>query len=213
MSMKIGGPVIMRYFKDKEVKCLTEDQVRHIYKRVESKSIVNVYTIRQELEDDKLTKDKEDEVNPYQKIVVNNKDKDNIQASQMEHWPILSKIVNYVQYDRNSKIFHELNVKALDQKKHRKIYDKLKDDKRQTLVIDFGDSPDKLKREYLDMYEGVQSEVLNTTRLDESSDLSMTYLGRMDMTTTYKVNVEGSFFIKDQGYTEGKLLDGTECKY
>ena len=32
------------------------------------------------------------------------------------------------------------------------------------------------------MYEGVQSEVINITRFDENSDLSMAYLGRTDMT-------------------------------
>ena len=47
----------------------------------------------------------------------------------MEQWSILSNIVNYVQYDRNPKTFYELNVKALGQKNHRKMYDKLKDDK------------------------------------------------------------------------------------
>ena len=40
------------------------------------------------------------------------------------------------------------------------------------------------------MYEGVQSEVLNTTRFDESSDLSVTYLGRTDMTRKSKVKAE-----------------------
>ena len=157
MNMKIGGPVNVKNVKDKKVKCLTEDQLRHIYKKVESESIVNVDTIRQEIEDDKLTKDKEDKVNPYQKIVVNNIDKDNIPTLQMEDWSVLGNAVNYVQYGRNPNIFHELNVKALDQKKHRLMYDKLKDDKRQTLDIDFGDSPDKLRSAYLDMYEGVQS--------------------------------------------------------
>ena len=99
-----------------------------------------------------MTRDKE-EVNPYHKIVINNIDKDSIHTSQIEHWSILSNVVNYIQYDRNPKNFHELNVKALDQKSHKK------DDERQTLDIDFGNHPDKLKREYLDMYEGVQSEV------------------------------------------------------
>ena len=62
------------------------------------------------------------------------------------------------------------------------------------------------------MYEGVHLEVLNTTRFDESSDLSMAYSGRTDMTKTNKVNAEETFFTSDQGYTEGKLLDGTECR-
>ena len=45
------------------------------------------------------------------------------------------------------------------------------------LELDFGDTPEKLKGEYLDMYKGIQSEILSTTRFDEHSDISTTYLG------------------------------------
>ena len=62
------------------------------------------------------------------------------------------------------------------------------------------------------MYEGVQSEVLSTTRCDENSDLRMTYLGKIDMTKASKIKAEGKFPISEQGYTVGKLLDGTECQ-
>ena len=55
-------------------------------------------------------------------------------------------------------------------------------------------------------------EVLNTTRFDESSDLSTTYLHRTDVTRTSKVNAEELFFISDHGYTERTLLDSTECR-
>ena len=65
--------------------------------------------------------------------------------------------------------------------------------------------------EYLDRYEGVQSEILNTTRFDENSDLSMTYLGTSSMTRNGKITVEEKFSITEQGFTVGKLLDGTEC--
>ena len=37
------------------------------------------------------------------------------------------------------------------------------------------------------MHEGVQSEVISTTRFDENSYLSMTYLGRIDMTRASKI--------------------------
>ena len=40
--------------------------------------------------------------------------------------------------------------------------------------------PDILKEEYLDMYKGIQSEILSTTKFDENSDLSTTYLGKAD---------------------------------
>ena len=70
--MKIGGIVKVRYAKDKEVICLIKEEARHIYKKVQSDSVVNVATIKQEIEEDKLTKDNtNDKVNPYQKIVIN----------------------------------------------------------------------------------------------------------------------------------------------
>ena len=43
------------------------------------------------------------------------------------------------------------------------------------LQLDFGDMPEILKGEYLDIYERVQSEILSTTRFDENSDLSTAY--------------------------------------
>ena len=56
------------------------------------------------------------------------------------------------------------------------------------------------------------SETLNTTRSDENSNLSMTYLGRLNMTRGDKMAVEERFPITEQGYTVGNLLDGTECQ-
>ena len=88
----------------------------------------------------------------------------------MAQWSLLSNVVNYVQYDRNPRNFYDLDSKAKHQKNHRKIYDRLKDGDRQILEIDFGKNPNKLQREYLDMYEGVQSEMLSTTRFDENSN-------------------------------------------
>ena len=112
----------------------------------------------------------------------------------MQQWSILSNIFKYVQYDRNPKKFYELNVKAIDQKNYRKMYDKLKDEDRQVLDMDFGDNPDMLRGQYLDMYEEVQSEVLNTTRFHTNSDLSTTYLGMTDMTRANKIKAEDKVF-------------------
>ena len=61
-------------------------------------------------------------------------------------------------------------------------YEWLKEEDRQVIELDFCDTLVKLKGEYLDMYDGIRSEVLCTTKFDENSDLSMTYLGRIDMT-------------------------------
>ena len=40
----------------------------------------------------------------------------------MAHCSILSNVVNNVQYDRDPKNLHDLNVKALGQKNHKKMY-------------------------------------------------------------------------------------------
>ena len=77
------------------------------------------------------------------------------------------------------------------------------------LELDFGDTPEKLKEEYLDMHKGIQSEILSAMRFDENSDLSTTYLGRVDTIKNSKSKAEESFPISEQGYTMGKLLDGT----
>ena len=48
----------------------------------------------------------------------------------------------------------------IEQKNNRKIYDKLKEEDRQVIELDFGNTLDKLKIEYLEMYDGVKSEVV-----------------------------------------------------
>ena len=65
--------------------------------------------------------------------------------------------------------------------------------------------PDKLNEESLDVYEGIQSEILSTTRFDKTSDLSTTYLGKVDRSKDNRIKAEESFPISEQGYTMGKL--------
>ena len=79
------------------------------------------------------------------------------------------------------------------------------------LELDFGDMPEKLKGEYIDIHEGIQSEILSTTRFDGNTGLSATYLGRIDTTRASKNKVDERFLISDQHYIVGKLLDGTDC--
>ena len=71
---------------------------------------------------------------------------------------------------------------------------------------------DRSKEEYLDRYEGVKSEIVDTTRFDENSDLSTTYLGKTNMTQDKDLMVEHKFSISKSGYTLGKLMGGTECQ-
>ena len=69
-----------------------------------------------------------------------------------------------------------------------------------------------MTEEYLDRNKGVKSEILVTTRFDKNSDLSMTYLGKTSMIRDHKMAAEEKFPMSEQGFTTGKLLDGTECQ-
>ena len=70
----------------------------------------------------------------------------------------------------------------------------------------------ELREEYLDRYEGITSEILNTTKFDENSGLSTTYLGKSHMTQEDRLTIEEKFTITEKGYMVGKLLDSTECQ-
>ena len=195
MNTRKGGPV--RYSKDKETTCLTAEKVRHIYKKVESDSMANVNTIKQEIEDDKLTRDRnsleEDKIDPYQNVVLNKVYKEDAKTAQMEQWSILSDVVKYIQHDKGPKTLHDLNVKALDYRNHKKLYDRLKGEERQILDIDFGNSQYTLKRKYVDMYKGGHAEVLHLAKFDECSALSTTYFGKTNMTRETKIKAEEKF--------------------
>ena len=43
------------------------------------------------------------------------------------------------------------------------------------LDLNFGNTPEKLKGEYLDMYKGIQSKVIGNIRFDEISNLRRHY--------------------------------------
>ena len=51
-------------------------------------------------------------------------------------------------------------------------------EERDMIELDFSPTPNILKEEYLDIYQGTQSEIVITTRFDENSDISTTYLGK-----------------------------------
>ena len=52
---------------------------------------------------------------------------------------------------------------------------------------------------------------LRQQEFDEGIDLSTTYLGKMDMTRNQIIKAKEKFLISGQVYTNGKLLDNTEC--
>ena len=128
--------------------------------------------------------------------------------AQMKQWSILSNTLNYIQSDRHPKNYHSLGISTVN-KCEKNLGAK---EERDIIELDFGPTSETLKEEYLDVHEVIKSEILNTTRFNEKSDLSTTYLGKSDRSKNNKIKVEESFPISEQGYTLGKLLDGTECQ-
>ena len=114
---------------------------------------------------------------------------------------------NYIQYDRHLKNY-SLGISAVNKSKNNLDIK----EERDLIELDFGPTPDTLKGDYLDMYKGMQSEIVNTTRFDKNLDLSTIYLGKSHRSKDNKIKAEEFFPISEQGYTLGKLLDGTKCQ-
>ena len=102
---------------------------------------------------------------------------------------------------------HTLDVKAVNR------YKSKPDTDREFKELDFGTTPQKLQEEYMDIYEGIHSDVVSSNIFDENSDLSTTYLGKIENRDNQdKLKAEESFPILENGYTWGRLLDGTKCQ-
>ena len=129
----------------------------------------------------------------------------------MESCSILSDHVKYVQHD-DSDILHNLNFDSLNYHVNEDIYKELKEQEMLKTSIDFSGVSEKLKSDYLDVYDGVYAEVISTNRFDEDMDLSTTYLVQVDMSRKTEVKAEESFTMNAAGHTRGGLMDGTECE-
>ena len=152
----------------------------------------------------------------YQKILttgyktdIRSNDKGKSPA-QMKEWSILSDHVKYITSDKHE-TFNNLSIDQLNYRQDIRLHRELQEKESLNTDLSFGNSSTKLRSEYLDMYEGVYAEIVSSNRFDKNTDLSTTYLGQTDMTRDMEVKAEENFPITAQGYTKGKLLDGTEC--
>ena len=201
LKSKTGGKVM--YVQNKDDICLTERQADHVYKAVEKGNMINTKAMTSE-----MTQDQGD--NPYKRVVLNNVYKVPENCLEMKNWSIFSDNIRYVQHDQITT--QNLNFNTLDYRNHKDLYLQLKEEKRETLDIDFGLYPDVTKARYLDVYEDIYAEMVYASKFDENSDLSMTYLGQTNMTRSTRIRAEERFPITGQGFASGKLLDGMECQ-
>ena len=66
-----------------------------------------------DIELDKIDDNSGDE-NLYRELIVNNAGKIENMLSQMGQWPILSNVINYMQYSKNPKNFHAMSIKPIN---------------------------------------------------------------------------------------------------
>ena len=88
---------------------------------VERNKPVNVHTMKQEIEDDKMVRntqkeeESESELNPYQLAILNRKSKEDTKIEQMINWSLCSDKITYV--DRIScSTTPSLTIRPLDDK-------------------------------------------------------------------------------------------------
>ena len=70
---------------------MTKDQARHVYQMVETDKVINIETMKQEMEDGKMTRNRLKEekdntdANPYQMVIINKVSRDEIKTEKMIH--------------------------------------------------------------------------------------------------------------------------------
>ena len=190
--------------QNKEAMCLTERQADHVYKVIEKGDMINTKTMTRktaQIQDDNL----------YKKVVLNKVFREEDKSPDMKkNWSIFSDNARYVHHDKVTP--QNLNIDTLDYTDCKYLYHKLREEKRETLDVDFGLYPDIIKSRYWDIYEGVYAEMVHANKFNENSDLSMTYLGQTKMMKDTKIKAKERFPITGQGFASGKLLDGMECQ-
>ena len=150
------------------------------------------------------------EVNQYEKALLSDRNMRR-SNSQMEQWSILSDNIVYVRSE-DSDIMNGIDIKSIDYREHKSMYRKMGKEEGEQIDIDFRESPEIMKSRYMDVYDNIYAEVVTTSRFDENVDLSMTYLGRIDMKRDEVMKAEESFPISEQGFVMGKLMNGEECQ-
>ena len=135
--MKKGG------FQDKvkSGSCLTKEQIKQVYDKIESGEEVKIRKTMQQ-SNTKLPKQMKGrkDVNQYEKVLISDRNmiKNN---SQMEQWSILSDNIVYVRSEDND-MMNGIDIKPIDYRDHKRMYKKMGKEEGEWLNIDFGESPE-----------------------------------------------------------------------
>ena len=160
--------------------CLTKEQAKQVYDKIESGEEVKVRKIirqKTSILPKQVTARKD--VNQYEKALLS--DRNMIKSnSQMEQWSILSNNIVYVKVEDND-IMNGIDIKLIDYRDHKRMHRKMGNEEGEQLNIDFGESLEIMRNKYMDVYDEIYAEGVMTSKFDENVDLSTTNLGRIDM--------------------------------
>ena len=189
--------------------CLTKEQTNQIYDKIEIGEMVKFRKLDQNNVSISSKATSMNDVNSYEKALLSDRNMKRGNNSQIEQWFILSDNIVYVRSEDRD-IMNGIDIKLMDYREHKRIYRKMGKEGGEKLEIDFGESPEIMKSRYMDVYDDIYAEVVTTSRFDENFDLSMTYLGRIDMKREEVMKAEESFPTSEQGFVMGKLKNGEE---
>ena len=192
--------------------CLTKEQTKQIYDKIEIGEMVKLRKLdRHDVPISPKQATFTNDVNQYEKALLSDRNMKRGNNSQIKQWSILSDNIVYVKSEDRD-IMNGIDIKLIDYREHKRIYRKMGKEGGEKLEIDFGESPEIMRNRYMDVYDDIYAEVVTKSRFDENVDLSMTYLGRIDMKREEVMKAEESFPISEQGFVMGKLMNGEECQ-
>ena len=91
------------------------------------------------------------------------------------------------------------------------MYKKLQDGEGEVKEISFGPNSERLKQDYLDIFEGFRLDVIHTDKYNENSEIGTTYLGTSKLRRQDDLKAEHKVPITEDCYIPDKLMDGTYC--
>ena len=93
------------------------------------------------------------------------------------------------------KNYHNLGISTVNKYK---THSDVKEDW-DMIELDFGPTLNILKEKHLDIYKGIQSEIIHITRFDEHLDLSTTYLRNLDRSKMINLKQKNLFPYQNKG--------------
>ena len=130
--------------------CLTKEQAKQIYDKIESGEEVKIRKIIQQntsISPKQVTSRKD--VNQYEKALLS--DRNMIKSKlQMEQWSILSNNIVYVRSEDND-IMNGIDIKLIDYRDHKRMYRKMGKEGGEQLNIDFRESLEIMRNTWMYM--------------------------------------------------------------